>query len=64
MSVVLKKASRSRAFLKIGLSGASGSGKTLSALLLAYGLIKEEYPKWTDAQIWEKIAVIDTLSVS
>ena len=60
MSVVLKKASRSRAFLKIGLSGASGSGKTLSALLLAYGLIKEENQKWTDEQIWAKIAIIDT----
>jgi len=60
MSVVLKKAARSRAFLKIGLSGASGSGKTLSALLLAYGMIKEENPKWTDEEIWNKIAVIDT----
>jgi hypothetical protein len=36
--------------LRIGLSGASGFGKTYSALLLAYGI----------TQNWSKIAVIDT----
>ena len=46
----LRKASRERVFLKIGLSGASGFGKTYSALLMAYGMTGD----------WQKIAVIDT----
>ena len=46
----LRKASRERVFLKIGLSGASGFGKTYSALLMAYGMTGD----------WSKIAVIDT----
>ena len=36
--------------IKMGLQGPSGSGKTYSALLLAYGLIKD----------WDKIVVIDS----
>lgn len=44
---LFKKAERSRAYLKIALTGPSGSGKSLSALLIASGL-------------GEKIAVIDT----
>jgi len=36
--------------IKLGLQGRSGSGKTYSALLLAYGLVQD----------WSKIAVIDT----
>jgi len=46
----LKKAERQKVKLKIGLSGASGFGKTYSALLLAYGMVND----------WSKIAVIDT----
>lgn len=46
----LTKAERHQVKLRIGLSGASGFGKTYSALLLAYGI--------TDN--WSKIAVIDT----
>jgi hypothetical protein len=46
----LKKATRQQAKLKIGLSGASGFGKTYSALLIAYGITND----------WTKIAVIDT----
>jgi len=37
---LFKKASRKRVFLKVGLMGASGSGKTRSALELAKGLAK------------------------
>lgn len=48
--MMLHKAKRNKSFLKIGLSGASGNGKTYSALLLAYGMVKD----------WGKIAVIDT----
>lgn len=46
----LKKATRSQVKLRMGLSGVSGSGKTYSALLLAYGLTGD----------YSKIAVIDT----
>jgi AAA domain len=46
----LKKASRKKVKLRLGLSGASGFGKTYSALLLAYGMTND----------WSKIAVIDT----
>lgn len=46
----LKKAEKNNVKLKLGLSGASGFGKTYSALLLAYGITED----------WNKIAVIDT----
>lgn len=45
----LRKATRTKTKLRIGLAGVSGSGKTYSALLMASGLTK-----------WKKIAVIDT----
>tara|TARA_R110000868_G_scaffold53666_14_gene168282 strand:- start:821 stop:1681 length:861 start_codon:yes stop_codon:yes gene_type:complete len=46
----LQKAKKENTKLKIGLSGASGVGKTYSALLLAYGISND----------WSKIAIIDT----
>lgn len=46
----LQKAERHQVKLRLGLSGASGFGKTYSALLLAYGITED----------WTKIAVIDT----
>jgi hypothetical protein len=45
----LRKATRQKTKLRIGLAGPSGSGKTYSALLLASGVAP-----------WEKIALIDT----
>jgi hypothetical protein len=50
MSMQLKKAEKKKVKLKIGLSGASGFGKTYSALLIAYGMCRD----------WSKIAVIDS----
>jgi hypothetical protein len=50
MSLTLQKATRKKSKLRLNLSGPAGSGKTYSALLMAYGLIGN----------WEKIAVIDT----
>jgi len=41
---------RKRAKIKLGLQGSSGSGKTYSSLLMAYGLTSN----------WETIAVVDT----
>ena len=46
----LRKASRKKAKIKMLLQGASGSGKTYSALQLAFGITND----------WSKIAVIDT----
>lgn len=50
MSVVFEKVTRAKSKARIAITGQSGSGKTLSALLLAYGLTGD----------WNKIAVIDT----
>lgn len=41
-------------------TGASGSGKTVSSLIMAKGIIDSKYPDLTDEQAWQKIAVIDT----
>src|SRR6476661_4504968 len=46
----LQLASRTNTKIKMGLQGPSSSGKTFSALLVAYGLCGS----------WERIAVIDT----
>lgn len=46
----LQKATRKKSKMRLNISGASGSGKTYSALLLAQGLVGD----------WNKIAVIDT----
>ena len=50
MSLQLKKAERKKAKIRLGLSGASGFGKTYSGLLIAKGLVGD----------WDKIALIDT----
>lgn len=60
MTLELKKAQRRKAKLKMGISSPSGGGKTLGSILVAYGLVKEAHPEWKDAQIWEKIAVVDS----
>lgn len=46
----LQQAQRHQVKLRLGLSGASGFGKSYSALLLAYGITND----------WKKIAIIDT----
>jgi AAA domain len=56
----LKKATRRKAFLKAGITAPAGGGKTAGALLLAYGMMKEKYPELTDAELWNKVAIIDT----
>ena len=56
----LKRAKRSQAFLKMGIASPSGGGKTLGALLVAYGLMKKKYPNLSDEELWSKIAIIDT----
>lgn len=46
----LQKATRKKVKLRLGVAGPAGSGKTASALLIAYGIVGD----------WSKIAVIDT----
>lgn len=60
MALELKKAQRSKAWLKLGLAAPSGGGKTAGALLIAYGMLKEKYPKLSEDEIWGKIAIVDT----
>ena len=60
MAFQIQKAKRIQAKIKVAIGGASGSGKTLSALLMAYGLVKAEHPDWTDEQVWDHIICIDT----
>lgn len=50
MEMQIKKAQRKQIKLKVGFSGASGFGKTYSALLMGHGMVKD----------WNKIVVIDT----
>ena len=46
----LKKSNRNQAKIRIALQGVSGSGKSYSSLLLAYGICQD----------WQKIAIIDS----
>ena len=57
--MALKRAKRQKLRGAIALIGASGSGKTLGALLVAYGMMQEKY-KGTDIDPWEKIGLVDT----
>lgn len=50
MTFQLRKATRQKAKIRLGFSGVAGSGKTISALRVAYGMTDD----------WSKIAVIDT----
>lgn len=56
----IRKAARKKAKLRLGISAPSGAGKTLGAILLAYGLMREAYPNLPESAIWEKIGMIDT----
>jgi len=48
--VTMRKASRKRTKARIGFAGPSGAGKTMSALLTAYGMVED----------WNKIGMVDT----
>ena len=52
--MILRQSNRTQARIKLALNGCAGSGKTFSALLLAYGLTSN----------WGKIAVIDSENAS
>ena len=58
--MAISKARKSQVRIKLGIGGISGSGKTMSSLLLAYGLVHADHPDWPDAQVWDRICVVDT----
>ncbi|MDK7716055.1 AAA family ATPase [Aerococcus urinae] len=58
--MALRKAKRHKLKVPILLTGASGSGKTVSSLLIAKGIVDKMFPDLPDDERWDKIAVIDT----
>ena len=60
MALEFKQAKREQVRIKVSIAGPAGSGKTMSSLLMAYGITKAEFPKLSDEEIWGKICIIDT----
>lgn len=58
--MAVKRAKREMLRLALQIKGPSGAGKTVSGLILAYGMMKEKYPELNDYDLWGKIGVIDT----
>ena len=56
----IRKAQRSKVFLKLGLAAPSGGGKTMGALMTGYGLMKEAHPSLSEEELWSKIIIIDS----
>lgn len=56
----VKKAKREKLKVPIMITGASGSGKTISALFIAKGIVEKMFPDMSDEEQWEKVGVIDT----
>lgn len=54
------EAKREKMKAVIGFIGCSGSGKTGSSLLTAFGMMQEAYPDLSEEELWKKIGVIDT----
>ncbi|HDR7391246.1 TPA: AAA family ATPase [Bacillus toyonensis] len=54
------EAKREKMKAVIGFIGCSGSGKTGSSLLVAFGMMQEAYPNLSEEELWKKIGVIDT----
>jgi len=64
MGMTFGKARREQVKIRVSISGPAGSGKTMSSLLMAYGLVRAENPNMPDAEVWDKICIIDTESGS
>lgn len=56
----VKKAKREQIKVPIMITGASGSGKTVSALLIAKGIVEKKFPDMPTEDQWAKIGLIDT----
>jgi hypothetical protein len=59
-AIQVRKAKREKLIAAVQLAGPSGAGKTLSALLMAYGMMKEVHPNLSDEELWDKIGLVDT----
>lgn len=44
----------------VGFIGPSGAGKTVGAILTAYGMMREAHPNLSEQEVWKKIGVADT----
>lgn len=64
MALEFKKAQREQVRIKVSIAGPAGSGKTMSSILLAYGLTRAEFPNISEEEVWSKICLIDTESGS
>lgn len=53
------KAKREKIKVPILLMGASGSGKTMSSLMLAKGMVEQMFPDMSAEEQWEKIGLVD-----
>ena len=64
MALEFKQAKREQVRIKVSIAGPAGSGKTMSSLLMAYGLTRAEFPNISEEEVWNKICIIDTESGS
>jgi len=64
MALTFQKARREQVRIKVSVAGPAGSGKTMSSLLMAYGLTRAEFPNISEQEVWGKICLIDTESGS
>jgi len=55
-----QRAKREKLKLVMGLIAPSGAGKTLGALMTAYGMMSKAYPELDEFDVWGKIGVVDT----
>lgn len=53
-------AEREKLFGAIMFQAPSGGGKTVGALILAFGMMKAKYPELPEDEVWTKIGVVDT----
>lgn len=58
--VKVELAQREKLKIPVLMQGVSGSGKTVSALLVAFGIVKAMFPEAGDEDLWKKIGLIDT----
>lgn len=58
MEITLARREKLKA--SVAFIGGSGSGKTLSMLLVAYGMMKEAHPDLSDEEVFQKIGLVDT----
>lgn len=58
--IQINVAEREKLFGAIMFQAPSGGGKTVGALILAYGMMKAKYPEMAEDELWKKIGLVDT----